>query len=201
MRLSQRRLTGLLTAILALSPTLALAHTGHGDTHGFVYGFLHPIGGLDHVLAMVAVGLFAAHLGGRAFVLVPGSFVLAMAAGGALGMAGIKLPWVEIVIALSVIVLGAAVALRVNAPVIVAMALVGLFAVFHGYAHGAEMPAAISGLAYGTGFMLATALLHAAGIAVGLLIGRPDAVLGRRLVQVGGGAIALAGVAFLAGVV
>lgn len=193
------RLTGLLTAILALSPTLALAHTGHGDTHGVVHGFIHPVGGLDHVLAMVAVGLFAARLGGHAPVLVPGSFVLAMAAGGALGVAGIRLPWVEIAIALSVIVLGASVALRVNAPTLIAMALVGLFAVFHGYAHGAEMPAAISGLAYGAGFMLATALLHTAGIAIGLMVGRPDSVIGRRLVQIGGGAIAVAGVVILAG--
>ena len=201
MRRSLRRLTGLLTVILALSPTLALAHTGVGDTHGFVHGFAHPIGGLDHVLAMVAVGLFAAHLGGRALVLVPASFVLSMGAGGALGMAGIKLPFVEIAIALSAVVLGAAVALRVSAPTLVAMALVGFFAVFHGYAHGAEMPAAMSGLAYGAGFMLATALLHAAGIAIGLLIGRTDAVIGRRIVQAGGGAIALVGIAILAGVV
>jgi urease accessory protein len=196
MRMSAR-LTGLLTAILASSPTLALAHTGHGDTHGFVHGLMHPLTGLDHVLAMVAVGLFAAHLGGRVLVLVPASFVLAMAAGGALGVAGIALPWVEFAITLSVIVLGAVVALRVSAPTIAAMALVGLFAVFHGYAHGAEMPAAASGLAYGAGFMLATALLHAAGIAIGLLIGRPDHVIGRRLVQVGGGAIALAGIVIL----
>jgi urease accessory protein len=188
-----------LTTFLALSPTLALAHTGAGSTHGFVHGFLHPLGGLDHVLAMVAVGLFAAHLGRQALVLVPASFVAAMVGGGALGMASATLPMVEIVIALSVIVLGGAVALRLHTPTLVAMALVGVFAIFHGYAHGAEMPTAMSGAAYSAGFMLATALLHAFGIAIGLLLGHADAMIGRRAIQAAGGAIAVAGMAILIG--
>ena len=123
-----------------------------------------------------------------------------MAIGGALGIAGIALPYVEIGIALSVVVLGLAVALRMSLPALAAMALVGLFAIFHGYAHGAEMPRDVSGYAYAAGFMLATALLHGAGIALGLLAGRFAAQGGWRVAQAAGGAMALAGVAILTGV-
>ena len=114
---------------------------------------MHPLGGLDHVLAMVAVGLYAALLGGRALWLVPGTFVAVMALGGALGMAGYALPYTEIGIALSVIVLGLAVALRISLPTLAAMALAGLFAIFHGHAHGAEMPQDLSGYEYAAGFL------------------------------------------------
>jgi urease accessory protein len=126
----------------------AFAHTGVGDTAGFVHGFIHPIGGLDHVLAMVAVGLFAALLGGRALWLVPFSFVSMMAVGGALGMGGVALPFAEFGIGLSVVAFGVAVAFRLHMPIAVAMALVGFFAVFHGHAHGAEMPDTASGFEY-----------------------------------------------------
>jgi urease accessory protein len=184
-----------LAAMATLVPTAAFAHPGHGDALGFAHGFLHPIGGLDHVLAMVAVGLFAANLGGRALWAVPASFMALMAAGGLLGMAGVGLPYVEAGIALSVLVLGAVVALGARWPVGAAMALVGMFAIFHGHAHGAEMPADASGAAYAAGFVAATGLLHLAGIGIGLAV-RSGAV--RRL---GGAAVALAGVGLLTGLI
>jgi urease accessory protein len=190
--------TGVAALAAALLPTAALAHTGVGDTGGFAHGFWHPVGGLDHVLAMVAVGAFAACLGGRALWIVPAAFVAMMAVGGFIGMEGIQLPFVETGIALSVVVLGLAVALRWKLPVAAASALVGLFAVFHGHAHGGEMPVDASGLTYATGFMLATALLHVAGIGLGLAVGQ----IGTRsklVLQAGGGAMALAGVALLGG--
>ncbi len=146
---------------LASMAGVAEAHTGVGSTIGFTHGFMHPLSGIDHMLAMVAVGLFAARLGGSALWLVPSAFVAMMAVGGFLGISGVELPFVEIGIAASVIVLGAAVALDFNLPTAAAMALVGFFALFHGHAHGAEMPETANGLTYGIGFMLATALLHA----------------------------------------
>jgi urease accessory protein len=190
------RIAATSAALLAFSGA-ALAHNGAGDAHGLADGFLHPIGGVDHVLAMVAVGLYAALLGGRALWLVPASFVAVMAIGGAVGMAGVSLPYTEIGVALSVIVLGLAVALRLSVPTLAAMALVGFFATFHGYAHGAEMPQDASGYAYAAGLVLASALLHAAGVAFGLGFGRMGAPAGHRLIQAGGGAMALAGIAIL----
>jgi urease accessory protein len=163
-----------------------------------VQGFAHPLGGLDHLLAMVTVGLLAWQLGGRALWLVPASFVLAMAAGGALGMAGIPVPFVEAGIAISVIVLGAMVALGTKAPLAVAMALAAVFAVFHGHAHGSEMPLDAGGVAYGAGFVLASALLIAAGIALGAVISRIGETYGRTVYRLGGSLVALIGVAVLA---
>lgn len=196
--MNHRRIAPTLAALTAL-PTAALAHSGVGATSGFWHGFGHPLSGLDHVLAMVMVGVFAWQLGGRALWLVPCTFVLVMALGGAAGFAGIGLPFVEIGIALSVIVLGAIVAFQARPPVAIAMGIVGLFAIFHGHAHGAEMPEDAGGLAYAGGFMIATALLHVAGIAVGFLVGR----LGDRyrpvIVRSAGGLAAVAGVALLAG--
>jgi urease accessory protein len=188
--------TGLITAALMLIPTAAFAHTGVGEAHGFVSGFAHPLSGLDHILAMVTVGIFAWQLGGRALWLVPGSFVLAMAAGAALGMASIPLPFVEFGVAASVIVLGGVVAFARGAPIAIAMGVVALFAIFHGHAHGSEMPLDAAGSAYAAGFMLATALLHAAGIALGCAIGRvADGRAGYRL---GGSLVALSGLVILA---
>lgn len=185
---------------LALIPSVALAHTGVGDTGGFFHGFAHPVSGLDHVLAMVMVGLFAWQLGGRALWLVPATFVLVMAMGGALGATGIGVPFVETAIALSIIVLGASVALGLKAPVAVAMGIVGLFAVFHGHAHGAEMPENAGGLAYAAGFMIATAILHGMGIAIGVLIGRAGELHGSSIVRASGGAAAVAGIGILTGI-
>jgi urease accessory protein len=195
---SLARITAIAVATIAL-PTIASAHPGHEATPGFIHGFLHPLGGLDHILAMVAVGLFAARLGGRALWLVPASFVVTMAAAGVIGMAGLELPFVEAGIALSLLVLGAAIAFEITMPAAAAMGLVAFFAVFHGHAHGAEMPETMSGLAYGAGFLAATATLHALGIGLGLLIGRSGEMFGRRVLQVGGSVAALAGAALLAG--
>jgi urease accessory protein len=178
---------------LVAVPGAALAHPGHADVAGFSQGFAHPLGGLDHVLAMVAVGVYAALLGGRALWAVPAAFVGAMATGAALGAAGVPMPHVEIAITLSVVALGLAVALRIGLPTLGAMTLVGLFAVFHGHAHGAEMVMEAGGPAYAAGFLLATALLHGAGLAAGLLTARSAP----RLAPMAGGAMALAGVALL----
>ncbi len=191
----------LLAAALVLVPSLALAHPGlPGHTHDLASGFVHPLGGLDHVLAMVAVGLLAAQLGGRALWLVPASFVAAMAAAGVAGMAGVGLPTTELGIAASVGVLGGAIALRLTMPVAAAMALVGFFALFHGYAHGVETPETASGLSYGLGFVAATALLHGVGIAASLALGRLDGTAGRNLVRIAGSLAAMVGVVMLASV-
>lgn len=196
--MTSRYRAALAAALISLAtPTLAFAHTGHGDAHGFAHGFLHPVSGLDHVLAMVAVGLLAATLGGRTLWLLPASFMAAMAAGGMLGIAGIDVPFVETGIALSVIAFGLAVAFRTPLPVLAGMALVGFFAIFHGFAHGAEMPPHTSSLAYAGGFLLATALLHGIGIAVGLGVGQLGGTFGTRLAQAGGGVMTLAGLAIL----
>jgi len=188
----------LLAAALVLVPSLALAHPGlPGHTHDLATGFVHPFGGIDHVLAMVAVGLFAAQLGGRALWLVPASFVTAMAAAGLAGMNGVALPMTEVGIAASIAVLGGAIALRLSMPVAAAAALVGFFAIFHGYAHGLETPDTASGLLYGLGFVAATALLHGLGIGIGLAVGRLDGAFGRNLVRVAGCVAAVAGMVML----
>lgn len=186
-----------LGAVLTLLPGLALAHTGHGDAAGFAHGFMHPLGGLDHLLAMVTVGLFAAALGGRALWAVPASFVAMMLVGGALGMAGLAMPFVENAILLSVIALGAVVALNMAPPVLVSVAIVGFFALFHGHAQGAEMPAGASGLGYAAGFVLATSLLHAAGLVAGLGFSR----FGDRLARLAGGAVTVAGLGLASGLI
>jgi urease accessory protein len=190
----------ILALAAAIAPQAAFAHVGVGDTSGFAHGFWHPVGGLDHVLAMVAVGMLAANLGGRALWPVPLTFVTIMGLGGALGIAQVGVPYVEIGIALSVVVLGALVALQVKWPVAAAMVLVGLFAIFHGHAHGEEMPMDASGAAYAAGFMMATALLHLAGVALGMGVQAIGSTYWNRTAQVSGSAMALAGIALLAGV-
>jgi urease accessory protein len=182
--------TGLVVA-LAVVPGLAEAHTGLHlvSADGAAAGFAHPFLGADHMLAMVAVGLWAASLGGRARWLVPASFVALMALGAALGGFAVVLPAVEPMIALSVITLGVLIALSVQVPVAAAAALVASFGLFHGAAHGAEMPAMVSPLAYGAGFVAATALLHGVGLGLGTLLPRAPAL------KLTGGAIAAAGVA------
>ena len=192
-----RSFLGFCVAVFALVPVAASAHVGVGETHGFVHGFSHPFNGIDHILAMVAVGLFAAHLGGRALWLVPLTFVFVMALAGIAGMAGFQLPFVEIGIGMSVIVFGLAVALQLSVPTLVAMGLVGFFAIFHGHAHGMEMPQGVSGLFYGAGFICATTLLHALGVGLGLAIGKTGQVYSRPIVQICGGAIAIAGASIL----
>lgn len=184
------------TALLTLAGP-ALAHTtGQGQLAGFTSGFLHPLLGFDHLLAMVAVGLWGAFLGAPAIWLLPVVFPLVMAVGGAAGVAGVPLPGVEIGIAASAIVLGVMVAMAARPPLAVAAVLVGLFAIFHGHAHGTELPDAGNALTYSLGFVVSTGLLHVGGIAFGLLARWPA---GRVAVRVAGGLIAAAGVIFLIG--
>lgn len=194
-----KRLTGGLAATLAVLPVAAMAHTGAGAHGDAMQGFFHPLTGADHVLAMVAVGVFAAQLGGRALWAVPVAFVLAMVAGGAAGYEGAALPMVEQGIALSVIVMGVAVALGVRLPTVAAMTLVGLFALFHGHAHGAEGSGAVSFLGYAAGFVLATSLLHGAGVLLGLGLDRLGGSLSVNARRVMGTVGACAGAAILVG--
>jgi len=179
-----------LAALLAL-PAVAQAHPGHGLAQGFAPGFAHPLLGLDHELAMIAIGLWAAQAGGRALWAVPATFVGVMALGGALGMAHVSVPFIEPGIAASVLVLGLLIAFAVRLPMVAAVPLVALFAIFHGHAHGAEMPETASGAAYGIGFLLATAALHGAGIGLGMLIQRCTVA---PVIRFAGAAIAVAGV-------
>ena len=185
--------------LLLITPSLAFAHTGHGDAMGFMHGLEHPIGGIDHILAMLAVGVFAYVLGGRALWLVPLSFVSMMIIGFILGAGQIDLPFVELGIALSSVAIGGAAALNRPMPVAAAMSLVGIFAVFHGHAHGAEMPADAASLGYAAGFVVATALLHVAGIAGALGVAKLVGPHAKAAAQVAGGLFALAGVGVLAG--
>ncbi|HTQ39597.1 MAG TPA: HupE/UreJ family protein [Pirellulales bacterium] len=151
------------------SPSLVYAHTGVGETSGLWNGLAHPLSGLDHLCAMIGVGLWAAQRGGRALWLVPLVFVVVMAVGGALGMMAISIPFVEPGIVASVLILGIMIAAAVRLPLLLSIFMVGTFALFHGHAHGAEMPLTASGLTYGIGFIIATAALHFCGIGIGLL--------------------------------
>lgn len=189
--MSPARTRTLILLPLCLFAGAASAHTGHHAVAGFSSGFGHPFSGLDHLLAMIAVGLWAAQQGGRALWAVPAAFVSAMLAGGALAWMGLPLPHVETGIAVSVLVLGLLVAARRRWGVVIGMAIAAGFALFHGYAHGLEMPQASSPALYAAGFTLATALLHAAGIAASRV--------GRRTIQGAGVAIAASGVAMLLG--
>lgn len=177
-------------------PSLLSAHPGHGDAGGFGHGFFHPFSGIDHLCAMIAVGLWAAWRGGRALWAAPLTFVGMMAVGGLLGMAGVAVPFVEGGIVASVLVLGVLIAAAVRLPMAAGLGLVGFFALFHGHAHGAEMPESASGLLYGAGFLLATAALHFGGLAAGLALGRFEK---KSLIRYAGGAIAAVGVFLVVG--
>lgn len=163
---------GVVILFTALAAHPASAHIGLSDQGGFARGFMHPLGGLDHVLAMVAVGFLAARMGGRAVWLMPLAFVAMMAFGSVLGFSIFVLPFVEQGIGLSVIGLGLLVALRIRLPTILAMALAGTFAVFHGHAHGTELTEGSAPLVFALGFVMATSLLHIAGIGLGLTVAR-----------------------------
>lgn len=192
--------SGILAAAV-LSPSVAFAHSGFGEASGLLHGFMHTVSGLDHILAMVTVGVLAYSLGGRALLLVPSTFLLVMMVGGTLGVAGIYLPFIELGIALSIVVLGGVVALRIQAPVVAAMATVGLFALFHGHAHGTEMAEATAtgAVTYGVGFVAATALLHLMGIGFGFMIAHSGNRYRLGIIRAAGGLISIAGVAILAG--
>jgi urease accessory protein len=177
---------------LLLAAGAAFAHATDGAAGGFASGFMHPLLGWDHVAAMVAVGLWGAFLGSPAIWILPIVFPLVMALGGALGVMGIPIPAVETGIAASAVVLGLMVAVAARPPIWVAAVIVGAFAIFHGHAHGTELPAGANGTLYSIGFVVATGLLHAVGIAIGL-IHRWD--WGRPALR-GAGALVAAGGAF-----
>jgi urease accessory protein len=193
MRRSFKLLSFAAVATVSFS-TAALAHVGDHSHMSFTEGLLHPFSGLDHVLAMVAVGLWASQLGGRALWLLPLTFPAVMALGAALGLSGVTLPWVEIGIAGSVMVLGAVVALALRPSLAISIPLIGAFALLHGYSHGVELPASASALSYGAGFIAATLMLHAVGIATGLIAGCLPV---RFTARTAGGAIAVLGVVLL----
>lgn len=190
-----RNRTALLAAIAAgLASTAAEAHTGIGSTSAFTAGLVHPLTGFDHILAMVAVGLWAGLRGGPALWVWPATFVGAMLVGGGLGMAGLGMPFVEKGILISVLALGMAAALALRPSIAAGMAMIALAGLFHGHAHGTEVPADASGLVYAAGFALATAALHAAGIAATVAATRYALPV---VVRAAGGATALAGLALL----
>ncbi|WP_192258023.1 HupE/UreJ family protein [Mesorhizobium silamurunense] len=166
-----------LTAAAVLMPSLAYAHSGGFNVHGFVSGLQHPLAGIDHLLAMMAVGTIAARTGGRGIFVVPSCFVLAMIAGALLGIAGIGLPSLESGIAVSLVVLGAMMALARPLPLAIAASLTVLFGLFHGNAHGLEIPETASGIAYAVGFVVATSALHTTGALAAMTLRRwPGAI-------------------------
>jgi len=195
MMASQMRYLLIILLILAL-PGMVLAHTGEGITGGLMSGFMHPIAGLDHVTAMIAVGILGAFLGKPAIWVLPVVFPLVMAFGGVLGLVGVPIPFIEIGIAVSSIVLGLMILFAVKFPLWITAIIVAAFAIFHGHAHGTELPKAANALSYSVGFVVSTGLLHLAGIGIGELIRWPA---GQIIARAIGGIIALAGVGFLTG--
>jgi urease accessory protein len=183
--------------VLVFMPTAAMAHVGVAEISGFAAGFLHPLAGLDHILTMAAVGVLAALSGGKARWLLPLSFLTMMTLAAAAAISGVSPPFIEAGIALSVLVFGAILAFGAAVPLAAAMALAGGFAVFHGAAHGGEIPQSASGLSYAAGFFCATALLHAGGLALGLTA-RPGRSAAGAL-RLAGAAMALFGGALLLG--
>ncbi|MEI6861171.1 MAG: HupE/UreJ family protein [Verrucomicrobiota bacterium] len=197
LRLSRPAYLAKIAGMALVFPALAQAHPGHDGhelTWDFSAGLVHPLTGLDHILAMIAIGLWAAQLGGRSRLLVPAAFVTMMAFGGVLGRAGLGLPGIEQGIAASVLVLGLLIAAAVRLPVAAGMTLAGIFAIFHGLAHGTEMPPHAGAMTYGAGFVTATALLHAAGVGLGWLAGNCSV----RATRFAGWGLATAGVVLFA---
>jgi urease accessory protein len=177
-----------------LYPAAAFAHSRGGEALGFVSGLQHPVSGLDHVLAMIAVGLWGAQLGAPAVWFLPVTFPMVMAFGGMLGLMGVRLPGIEVGIALSAIALGFVVCTEARPQLWAAVLLVAVFAIFHGHAHGTELPAGANGILYSIGFVIATGTLHALGISIGLIHRWPA---GRVALRAAGAIVAVAGVAFL----
>lgn len=195
MKMTASKTIACLALLAALAaPSSAWAHIKAGEAGGFVTGFNHPISGWDHVLAMVAVGLWGAQLGAPAIWLLPVTFPMVMALGAMMGLLGYPLPGVELGIALSALVLGVMVLAEKRPPLWVAAVIVGIFAIFHGHAHGTELPAGQSGLLFSMGFVMATGCLHGVGIGIGL-IHRWTA--GRVILRVAGATVAVAGIYFL----
>ncbi len=189
-------LIGLLAIVVLAIASPAQAHIIGAGGAGWAPGFSHPFSGLDHILAMVAVGIWAAQTGRPALWVLPVVFPLAMAGGGLLGVAGVPVPGIEAGIAASVLGLGLLIAFQVKPPTALSIALVALFALFHGHAHGTELPQAASPLLYGLGFIAATAILHLFGLGIGFAMRLPK---GLPAIRVGGGAIAATGIALFIG--
>jgi urease accessory protein len=183
-----------LALALVAAPTLARAHAQMGEATGLLTGLLHPLSGPDHIIAMVAVGLWGAQLGAPAIWMLPVTFPIVMAFGGFLGLIGVPVPCVEIGIALSAVLLGAAVMTESRPPLFIAASLIAVFAICHGHAHGAELPPETSGLIYSIGFVVATGLLHACGIGIGTV---HRWSMGRLALRALGGLISIGGVFFL----
>ena len=179
---------------LVVSRAPAHAHVQSGEASGLLTGVGHPVSGLDHVLAMIAVGLWGAQLGVPALWLLPVTFPMMMALGGLIGLLGVPLPGIEVGIAASAMLLGLAVMSALRPPLAVAVALVALFAIFHGHAHGTELPPGQSALLYSMGFVVATGCLHGVGIAIGVIQRWP---WGQTLLRAVGGVVALAGIVFM----
>lgn len=192
--ISPKSTTWLIPLAVLAAPSAAWAHIQAGEVGGFASGFHHPISGWDHVLAMVAVGLWGAQLGAPAIWLLPVTFPMVMALGGIMGLLGVPLPGVEIGIAVSALVLGAMVLAEKRPPLWVAATIVAIFAIFHGHAHGTELPAGQSGLLYSLGFVMATGCLHGIGIGIGAI---HRWAAGRIVLRVAGAAVAAAGIYFL----
>jgi urease accessory protein len=189
----------ILAIFLGLIPGAAYAHDGSNVPFGgFLSGLVHPVLGFDHLLAMLSVGILSAQIGGRAIWTVPATFVSVMALGGALGLIDIGLTSIELGIAASLVLLGLIIAAERKLPILLAMAGVGFFAIFHGYAHGAEMPTTAEPVLYAAGFLTGTALIHIAGLIIGDIAKHYDS--GKVALRVGGGLIAMVGILFIAGV-
>ena len=196
--MKRRIAVGFTSFVAALWPAIAWAHAEQGGAAGLVAGLRHPVSGLDHVLAMVSVGLWGAQLGAPAIWLLPVTFPMVMAFGGMLGLAGVALPGVEAAIAVSGIALGLAVLTEWRPPLWLAALVVGFFAVFHGHAHGAELPPGADGILYSVGFVVATGTLHATGIGIGVV---HRWTWGRVALRATGAAVACAGAWFLWGAI
>jgi urease accessory protein len=177
--------------LLLVLPGLASAHIIKGSPHGMHDGFMHPLTGLDHLLAMFAVGLWAAQHRGRAVWMIPLTFVSVMVLGGIMGVSGAYVPGAELGIAASVLVMGALIATATRFKPSLSMLVVGFFALFHGYAHGHEMPAAVSAVSFSVGFVVATLLLHGLGLAAGIYLQKQQ-----RVMAFAGSAIALCSIFF-----
>jgi urease accessory protein len=186
------------SAAILLATRIAEAHPGHAGHGGLAGGFAHPFSGIDHILAMIAVGLLAAQIGGRAMWLLPLTFVTLMTGGGLLNLAGLTVPWVEQGIMASVLVLGLMIAIAARMPIVMPLFLIGLFAIFHGYAHVAEMRTGASPAGYALGFIAATTMLHAVGIGLALAARQLGS---RQIVRYAGVAIAVCGLLLFMGLI
>ncbi len=191
--------TVLMVAYLVFQTNIAFAHGSITSAGSLVAGLTHPVLGPDHLLAMLSVGILSAQIGGRAIWTVPATFVAVMGAGGLLALLGASFSHTELGIALSLIALGIAIAAEQKLSMRIALFFVALFAVFHGYAHGAEMPQTARPILYAIGFLTGTALIHVVGVVIGDIAGHYQA--GNAILRIGGGLIAVAGVFFLTGII